>query len=206
MRVVSAVVPVRPAPACTVRASPGEIAAELTAHVLIMPVTVAIVAVDPHVPPAVAMMPRRSMPAYPMRMATVLDPTGAPLARAGLDFAAVDFDRRRRCVLFGWLPGRSHPAVFELQRARRSKRKTQRRRAVPEFCAWAVSLQQVRIQAQHNANERRGHGKTADMVAEMASRSPGRSHDEGQARRGVTTSQAIRRCGRLTSRLGMLIG
>lgn len=56
-----------------------------------------------------------------------------------------------------WLAaGRSHLAVFELQRVRRSKRRTQRRRAVPEFCAWAVSLQQEgRIQAQHNANERR---------------------------------------------------
>lgn len=74
-----------------------------------------------------------------------------------------------------WLAAeRSHLAVFELQRVRRSKRRTQRRRAVPEFCAWAVSLQQeARIQAQHNANERRGHGKTADMVAEIASRSPG---------------------------------
>lgn len=103
---VSTTAHMRPAPASTVGgAATCEIAAELAAHILVVPVTVAIVAVHPHVPPAVAMMPRRSMPAYPMCMATVLDPSCAPRAGAGFDFTAVSLGRRGRCVLFGWLPG-----------------------------------------------------------------------------------------------------
>jgi len=206
MRVVSAVVPVRPAPACTVRASPGEIAAELTAHVLIMPVTVAIVAVDPHVPPAVAMMPRRSMPAYPMRMATVLDPTGAPLARAGLDFAAVDFDRRRRCVLFGWLPGaRIRRCLSYNGRDGQSEKRNE------------GELSQNFAHGRFPCSKCESKPSTTRMSGVVTVKLPTwlqkwplvpRAVHMMRAKPDEVSPQArlFRRCGRLTSRLGMLIG
>jgi hypothetical protein len=78
MPVASAVVRMRSAPASTVGAAPREIAAELAAHVFIVPVTVAIVTVHPHIPPPVAMIPRRSIPARSMCMVTMLGPTDTP--------------------------------------------------------------------------------------------------------------------------------
>jgi hypothetical protein len=66
----------RSAPACAVRAASREIPAELAAHVFIVPITVAIVAVHPHVPPPVTMMPRHSMP--------VLGPTDTLRAGVGI--------------------------------------------------------------------------------------------------------------------------
>jgi hypothetical protein len=72
----------RSAPACAVRAASREITAELAAHVFIAPIAVSIVAVHPHIPPPVTMMPRHSMPARSMCMSTVLGPTET--LRAGL--------------------------------------------------------------------------------------------------------------------------
>jgi hypothetical protein len=80
----------RPAPACAVRAASREIPAELAAHVFIVPITVAIVAVHPHVPPPVTMMPARSM-----CMSTVLGPTDTPRAGVGIQVSCRHGERRR---------------------------------------------------------------------------------------------------------------
>jgi hypothetical protein len=80
----------RSAPACAVRAASREIPAELAAHVFIVPITVAIVAVHPHVPPPVTMMPARSM-----CMSTVLGPTDTPRAGVGIQVSCRHGERRR---------------------------------------------------------------------------------------------------------------
>ena len=79
----------RSVPACAVCTASREIPAELAAHVFIVPITVAIVAVHPHVPPPIAMM------SCSARMSPMLGPADTLRAGVGIQISYGHGKRRR---------------------------------------------------------------------------------------------------------------